>query len=133
VEDDLTPAQRAERAAAAPSQVTFHDVTAVKGTTVVAAVNRVLLYRKQLLAECYQKQGAPPPAAKGHLVVEWDVDVTGMSARAQVVEDGLGVPGVPACVEEVLRRIRFLRPEAGDLVTLRARFGFAPLEPPAKP
>ena len=106
---------------------------AVQGTTILPAVNRVLLYRKQLIAECYQAPGAPPPATTGHLVVEWDVDVGGMPTRVRVVEDKLMMPGVPACVEATVKRIRFLKPETGDVATLRARFDFAPLEPPAAP
>jgi outer membrane biosynthesis protein TonB len=86
-------------------------------------VSRKLRSRGKAFQKCYETALKTNSKLKGKLVVEFTINEKGKVAGADVVKDGLGSSAVSKCVVGVLKRIRFPKPDDGE-VTITNSFVF---------
>jgi len=88
-------------------------------------VGRALRARAQAFQQCYESALKTNSKLKGKLVVEFTISESGSVADVRVLSDGLGSPEVSSCVTAALKRIRFPKPDDGE-VTITNSFVFQP-------
>jgi outer membrane biosynthesis protein TonB len=88
-------------------------------------VGRALRARAQAFQQCYESALKTNSKLKGKLVVEFTISESGSVADVRVLNDGLGSPEVASCVIAALKRIRFPKPDDGE-VTISNSFVFQP-------
>lgn len=85
----------------------------VSGLLSPEGVRRVLMASDPRMRACHARGFAENPEAAGRVVVEFIISVDGRVSSASVRDATLAVRGVADCVVEVVRGLRFARPEGG--------------------
>ncbi len=88
-----------------------------------AIIQRILRAYLPRIRYCYERRLRVNPNLRGRLLVSFTID--GAGRVSQVRSAGLD-PGVGSCVEQVVRIMRFPRPQGGGVVNVRYPFIFTP-------
>lgn len=72
--------------------------------------------RAASLRACYETQLMAKPDLSGKVTVQWTITADGSVASDKIVDDSMKNSSVTDCVLRTIRRIRFLKPEAGVCV-----------------
>ena len=81
-----------------------------------SAVKSVVRRRAAAIRACYERRLQANPKLGGKVGLRWTVQVDGKVAGAALTSTELTDSGVRKCVERVVRRMRFPKPEAGICV-----------------
>ncbi len=88
------------------------------------AVKRVLKRKGKMFQQCYETALKSNSKLKGKIVIEFTINKRGKVSEASAVKDGVG-GGVAKCVVSAMKRVRFPRPDDGE-VTIANAFVFQP-------
>lgn len=115
----------ARKATKVVARVTPDAISDVDGSIDKKGVARVIRKRAAAFQQCYENALKTDSKLKGKLVVEFTIAEDGRVADANVVNDGVGSPAVAKCVLNALKRLRFPKPDDGE-VTITNAFVFTP-------
>lgn len=107
------------------SRVKADDISSLDGKIDKKGVASTIRRRQSAFQQCYESALKSDSKLSGKLVVEFVIDEDGRVKEASVVNDGLGSTDVSKCVISTLRRLRFPRPDDGE-VTITNSFVFQP-------
>jgi TonB family protein len=107
------------------ARVKADAISEVDGEIDKKGVARTIRRRSSAFQACYETALKTNSKLRGKIVVEFTIDGSGRVADASVIKDGVGSPQVSKCVIGVLRRLRFPKPDDGD-VTISNAFVFTP-------
>ncbi len=107
------------------ARVSSDKISDVDGTIDKKGVSRVLRGRQRMFQQCYETALKTNSKLQGKLVVEFTIGASGRVIDARVVKDGLNSSAVSRCVTSALKRLRFPRPDDGE-VTITNSFVFQP-------
>lgn len=101
------------------------DVEPLDGEIDQKGVKRALSRRKAAFKQCYESALKSNSKLKGKLVIEFTINGRGRVTKARVVKDTVGSSEVAKCVVKAMKRVKFPKPEDGD-VTISNSFVFQP-------
>ena len=88
------------------------------------AVKRTLKRKGKMFQQCYETALKSNSKLKGKIVIEFTINTRGKVSEASAVKDSVG-GGVAKCVVRAMKRVRFPRPDDGE-VTIANAFVFQP-------
>ena len=98
----------------------------VAGSLSREAVRRHIRLQRNQYRRCYEQQLITAPELEGRVTVRFVVGGDGVVLAAVVAESTLGSSSVESCVVDVVREIRFPRPEWGGTFVVTYPFLFRP-------
>jgi TonB family protein len=112
--DNPTPVSKTETGKALFSPTSIPDLLPFdesrmksEGDLDPAVIRRIVNKRKSSFKVCYRKALADNPQAKGEIVVRFTVSPTGRVSTVEVRDVSLHSQTTEACVQRVMRRLRF--------------------------
>lgn len=114
-----------KKVAKVTGRVRADAIEGLDGTIDKKGVARTIRRRQQAFQQCYESALKSNSKLSGKLVVEFVIDENGRVREATVIKDGLGSTEVSRCVIGTLKRLRFPKPEDGE-VTITNAFVFQP-------
>lgn len=85
------------------------------GTLDANAISSVIKRRQTALQRCYERQIKKDPTASGKVVVAFTIGTAGRVTTSKAVGDSVG-GGVGDCVAGEIQRMRFPRPQGGEVM-----------------
>jgi hypothetical protein len=92
-------------------------------------VKAIVAAKKPAIGVCFEASAAKADGRGGLLELRWRVEADGSVSRTQIARDDLEDEALASCVIEVVKTMRFPRPETGGLVHVSYPFAFD-MEPP---
>jgi len=96
----------------------------VDGTLDSGSIARVVKNKMKAIQGCYEKELKRNPSLKGKIVVEFTIGEDGRIEEALTVDNTMRNKTVASCIERVLKRARFPKPDGGS-VTVEFPFIFS--------
>lgn len=87
----------------------------IKGELDPGDVYRVIDGSIGKIQQCYERELRTKPSLSGKITFRWTVTEAGSVSGVREVTSTLGDPAVSACVQGVLRRLRFPKPKGGTV------------------
>lgn len=115
----------AKKVAKVTGRVKADDISGLDGSIDKKGVARTIRRRQAAFQQCYESALKSNSKLSGKLVVEFVIDENGRVREATVIKDGLGSTEVSRCVVGTLKRLRFPKPDDGE-VTITNTFVFQP-------
>lgn len=79
------------------------------------SISQVIKRRQTNIQRCYEREIKKNPSASGKVVVSFTIGTAGRVTNAKSVSDSVG-GGVGNCVASEIQRMRFPRPEGGEVI-----------------
>lgn len=114
-----------KKVAKVTGRVQAADISDVDGTIDKKGVAQTIRRRQKAFQQCYESALKSNSKLAGKLSVEFVIDDNGRVREARVVRDGLNSAEVSKCVVGTLKRLRFPKPDDGE-VTITNVFVFQP-------
>lgn len=119
--------QAAPRATHGP-RVTPASHPDIAGTIAPEAIRRVVLRNIGQVNRCYEQGLSINPSASGRVAIRFVIAGGGAVLAAGVMEDGLGLPSVSACIAGAVRRWNFPVPSDSGAITVTYPFTLMPAD-----
>ncbi len=100
----------------------------IAGTIAPEAIRRVVLRNIGQVNRCYEQGLSINPSASGRVAIRFVIAGGGAVLAAGVMEDGLGIPSVSACIAGAVRRWNFPVPSDSGPVTVTYPFTLMPAD-----
>ncbi len=80
-----------------------------------SAISSVIKRRSSAIQSCYEREIKKNPSASGKVVVTFTIGTAGRVTQSKASQDSVG-GGVGNCVAGVIQRMRFPRPQGGEVI-----------------